>query len=342
MNQTQYSRIHIALSPWDLTDDYNRHAGVTMLSALEHSSQPVTIHLLYDAKLSFGKEKEEAYNKACYQNIADKYNCELEYHHVELPKWIEELPCLKKWTPGAMLRLYLPELLQDLDKIIYFDCDMIIRTSIDVLWNTNINKYLSACKDNSIPYFSRNRRKLYHKLGIDVDSYFCSGVLVMNLKRIRNEHPKFAENLLTYIKNNQNLPYPDQDLLNWFCEGNYDELDQKYNIYSDRNDWRIYSSDCIIHYADNAKPWIRYVGDIDNYYWNYLLRTPWCDEKSEILKYSRDVINLTFTRQNLHKYSCIGISGNKTEIILKEIGFIIQYSKSFIKKILQGIIYTIS
>ena len=68
------STIHIAISPWNLTDDYNRHAGVTLLSLLEHCSQPVTVHLLYDANLSIGKEKEEAYTKSCYQKICQKYN----------------------------------------------------------------------------------------------------------------------------------------------------------------------------------------------------------------------------------------------------------------------------
>ena len=38
MNQNVDSRIHIALSPGDLTDDYNRHAGATLLSILKNSS----------------------------------------------------------------------------------------------------------------------------------------------------------------------------------------------------------------------------------------------------------------------------------------------------------------
>ena len=49
MNQDTEPRIHVAISPWDLTDDYNRHAGVTLLSFLDHCPNcKVTAHILYE------------------------------------------------------------------------------------------------------------------------------------------------------------------------------------------------------------------------------------------------------------------------------------------------------
>ena len=142
------NRIHIALSPYDLTDDYNRHAGATLVSILEHCSEPIVAHLLYDEKLCIGKEKETEYNKACYQKIADTYGCELQYHHVELPEWIDNIVKLGSWSPGIFLRLYLPELLPETDKIFYFDCDTIILTDITKLWGVDLDgKYLAGSLD---------------------------------------------------------------------------------------------------------------------------------------------------------------------------------------------------
>ena len=284
------SQIHIALSPWDLTDDYNRHAGVTLLSALEHCSQPATVHLLYDAKFSIGKEREEAYNKSCYQKIAEKYSCQIQYHHVELPEWINTIPSVKKWTPGTLMRLCLPDILNtNIDKILYFDCDMVVNTNIDVLCSLPIDEYyLAAVKDTSTESFGKHRKKQYQRLNIPFDSYFCAGTIILNLKKIRSEDIHFSEMLFNYLYENQNLPFLDQDMLNWFCQGSYLELDEKYNIYSDRPDAIQYIDDAIIHYIGRYKPWKAYLGDIDNPYWEYLIQTPWCEDKKNLIKYIRN------------------------------------------------------
>ena len=336
------SRVHIALSPWDLTDDYNRHAGVTVLSALNHCSRPTTIHLLYDSNLSKGKEKEEEYNKKCYQEIADRYGCDIQYHHVDLPNWILKLDTVKKWTPGTLMRLYLPELLPDVHKILYLDCDMVVLTSIDKLFDTVIDdKYLAACMDNSIDSFGRKRKIMYKMLGIEHNTYFCAGILLINLDKLRQLKPSFTSVLLSYLKENPTLPYLDQDLLNWFCMDEYKKLDQKYNVYADRKDSIKYSGDCILHYADKAKPWVRYSGDIDDFYWNYLLQTPWCKSKSDVLKYSMNVVNIAQSRQHIAKYVCEGREGNKINIVLEELNFLITYFRALIVKIFQTIMQII-
>ena len=260
-----------------------------MISALKHCSHPVTIHLLYDAKLSIGKEEEEIYTKECYQKIARLHDdCDIQYHHVELPKWIEELPCIKKWTPGAMLRLYLPELLPNQDKIIYLDCDTVILTNIINLWDTNLGKVpLAACYDGWMVEHGRKRMKYYESHGIPLDKYFNSGVLLLNLKEMRNSSRPFLKTVLDYLSSNPNLLYPDQDLLNWFCNGNYVLLDKKYDVFSWWNDAMEYTDDCIIHYSTANKPWKKYNGDIDEYYWDYLRDTPWCENRREFIRYVR-------------------------------------------------------
>lgn len=282
--------IHLALSPWDLSDDYNRHAGVTLLSFLDHCNKNthVVAHLLYDNKLSIGKEQETEYNKSCYQKIAEQYNSRVIFHPVELPEWISEVPAVKNWTPGTLLRLCLPSILPDVDKIIYVDCDMVITADMEALWNVSLgDKYLAAVPDSVISRFGRRRRNYCKKKNISLDRYFCAGTLVLNLKILRDSPEKFEDVVFGYLHENRDLPYLDQDILNWFCQGNYLPLEEKYNIYSNRIDAMKYLEDGIIHYASSWKPWKRYGGNIDNPYWDYLLKTPWCDNKLDVLKYVR-------------------------------------------------------
>lgn len=118
--------------------------------------------------------------------------------------------------------------------------------------------------------------------------------MVLNLEKLRGGEKSFEKNVFDYLCENKNLPFPDQDMLNWFCQGNYLPLEEKYNIYSNRIDAMKYLEDGIIHYASSWKPWKRYGGNIDNSYWDYLLKTPWCDNKLDVLNYVRsapDIMN---------------------------------------------------
>ena len=290
MVSTVSSRIHVALSPWDLTDDYNRHAGVTLLSLLDNSSMLITAHLLYDPNLSVGKEKEEAYNKSCYQKIADKYNCELLFHPIKLPKWVNDIPAVKRFTPGTLLRLYLPDLIKDIDKIIYLDCDTVVMVDVEELWGCNLGgHYLAACLDTGLLTMGKNVRRYWEKKYIQPEKYFNAGVLVLNLNKLRQSQKSFTEIAFNYLHDNYDLRWLDQDVLNWYCQGNYLELHPRFNYYSriTNNDVEILDG-CILHYAvREMKPWRNYHGEIDEYYWNYLLRTPWAEDKDMLIHYIR-------------------------------------------------------
>lgn len=327
---TSITEIHLALSPWDLTDNYNRHAGVTLLSFLEHcpKDSKITAHILYDKRLCIGKENDTEYNKQCYHDIADIYGCELIYHHVELPESLKDYPHItKKWSEGALLRLFLPELIPEIDKIIYLDCDVVVNTDIGKLWEIPIdNYYLAACLDDDrIHNSSRKCRKFYNRVGITLDRYFNSGVIVLNLKRFR-KNPKFKEIIFSFMYENP-VEFPDQDALNWYCQGNYLTLNQKYCVFSWWENALEYTNDCIIHYTVK-KPWIIYNGEIDDYYWKYLTRTPWCDDVITCLRYVREapiVENaIPFLKKNFLEY----ISGNKIDKAIILILFTVQIWRS--------------
>lgn len=90
-----------------------------------------------------------------------------------------------------------------------------------------------------------------------------------------------------YLNENRDLPCLDQDILNWFCQGNYLPLEEKYNIYTGRADALQFIDDGILHYVGKAKPWKRYGGRIDDPYWKYLVQTPWAEDRVQLVRYVR-------------------------------------------------------
>lgn len=302
-------KIHIALSPYDLTDDYNRHAGTTLLSILKNSSKPVIAHLFYDDSLSLGKEENVEYNKSCYKRIANQYNCKLLFHHVDIPEWIHEHKCAKFWSAGALLRLWIPETLTNVNKIIYFDCDMVIRTDIANIWDIQIDKYcIGASKDyGSINIYKNKRNYVPNKV---IDEYFNSGLLIMNLELIRKQQTSFVDLALTYIRKHPDNLFPDQDMLNWYCNGEYLHLERKYNIPSSNKDVMDFQDDCIIHYTCN-KPWLLYSGEVDNFYWECLSETPWGEDKWKFAQYLRSAPDyqksLPFIEKSYYKLETGGV-----------------------------------
>lgn len=300
MSQTTNSSkvVHLVLTPWNLSDDYNRHAGATLLSLLENSSLPVIVHLLYDANESSGNENGELYNRKCYQKIADIYGCEVIFHNVEMPLWLKDVPAVKRWTPGTLMRLYVPDILPDVDKVLYLDCDIIVNLDVKELWDINLDSWILGAvvpEKHLVSRYNHDKkmRKIYQKFNIDINDYFNAGVLLLNLKSIREVTNRFTSELLELLHENPDLPYLNQDLLNIFCKGKYLHLHEKYNIFSTHGSVLEYADNAIIHYAiQEVKPWKRYSEGIDDYYWHYVVKTPWFDDGEKMLKYVRAAVDI--------------------------------------------------
>lgn len=108
-------------------------------------------------------------------------------------------------------RLLLAEILPtDIDKVIYLDCDVIIRHPLDDFWNTVIDGYAVGCvMEQEIDNIEHYNRLMYsHDYG-----YFNAGVLLVNLKYWR-EH-NLTKLFMNYVETYpQRILYNDQDVLN--------------------------------------------------------------------------------------------------------------------------------
>ena len=281
--------IHIALSIGDLTDDYNRHSAVTMLSLMDNCNKErfVVFHLLHDERLIIGNEEKAKENIERYEKLISDYNATIIYHNISADDKFNEIPAISTFTINSVFRLYLPELIQDLNKIIYLDCDVVLNIDISELYDININDYSLAAVKRNIPTMPFGWKKYYSSIGLTVDDLFNSGILVFNMEKIRKEHSLVSE-ALSFLSEHPNTPFPDQDFLIWTFKGECFWLEKHYNYYPLNFEKDNVSTNAIIHYrSSNNKPWKSYSGSIDDFYWEYFVRTPWAENILDVVSYGR-------------------------------------------------------
>lgn len=280
--------VHVALSPWDLSDEYNRHVGTTLVSILDNCPKKVVVHLLYEEKFSLQNPLETEHNLNNYRELGTRYGTEILLHPVELPEWVTDpkRENLQHFTPGTLLRLYLPNLLPDLEKVIYLDCDMVVTADISKLWDIPLgNHSLGACLDAARASNVKYYRDVHEAFGVDWKCYFNAGLLVMNLIKLR-ETRMFPDRVMDLIYQHPNLPYLDQDVLNILFQKDAYFLSQRYNLPVGKRmmDYKLMRhlgisgssyADCILHFNGRVKPWKAYSGPVDELYWKYFAMTPW-------------------------------------------------------------------
>lgn len=255
--------IQVALAIWDLADVYNRYAAVTIVSLLENTSSPVEFHLLYD-ELKNSTCPAWSENRQKYHEIEQKYGTKITFHHVFVPEWCSEMPALRFFTIGTLLRLFIPEVLSEVDRVIYLDCDIVVRGDIQSLWDENLGTSSIGARSH---------------VG---KSDFNAGVLLMDLSAIRQNYD-LTRSSLQFLSDHPKTPCLDQDALNFVFEDAYHQLDRKYNLYSEEH-LSMSDSDIIIHFTW-IKPWKIHTDIPANYeFWKYFMLTPWCDDVSVLVK----------------------------------------------------------
>lgn len=89
-------------------------------------------------------------------------------------------------TYPTYYRLKLPSIMPKCDKILYLDGDIIVRKDLWQMYNSSVEEhYVAGIKD----FGHLDSGKEYaHRMGInDLDQYVNAGVLIMNLKKMRQD-----------------------------------------------------------------------------------------------------------------------------------------------------------
>ncbi len=249
------NKINISLST---DDNYFNYAFVTIASIVKSSSIDNQYNIII-----LEQRIDEIKKQTLIDWISDYPNFNVEFINMDNYEHIvTNYKKLNNLSNAAYYRLFLHEVLKDFEKILYLDCDLIVRKDISELYNTDISNYcLAGVKDDGVLYyFSKMPEFIEYMTNIglsDYNNYFNSGVLLMNLELIRNGN--YSERLLEIaIKNDQF--FNDQNVLNVVFEGNVLYVDDKWNYQASNGEivmQRGYNMDesFIIHFCASDKPW---------------------------------------------------------------------------------------
>lgn len=272
--------IHICYSVSDKRGSYTKFVGISMRSVFENTKEWVTVHLLHDESLS-----ED--NRRNLMKLTRGYGQQLEFHNVgriykermaaleEKNKWMDG-KTKGPLSPAMWYRLLIGEIFSDMERMIYLDADIVVNLDIKELWEEEIGEnglagiYDTVLQDGHASHMAK--KGLY-----DEKKYFNSGVLLLNPK-VFGKEGRLLERGADFLKKNNLIDYPDQDILNYFFGDNCNILPEKYNtlvsweMINKRNvlESRIY------HFANK-----QYAFDISNNYHRLFLNnftdTPWCN-----------------------------------------------------------------
>jgi lipopolysaccharide biosynthesis glycosyltransferase len=188
----------------------------------------------------------------------------------------ERLPALdhRYITQAAYLRLLIPDVVTEADRVIYLDVDLAVMRDLRSLWMAQLNGYaLAAVRDLCFPRLGRSLA--WSRLDIDgaVEDapYFNAGVMVMDLERWRRQG--IASRAIEALRS-WSFRCLEQDALNVVIGGCWKALDPRWNVFpvTDSFPERTYYhlSDSIhtdqefedlergafvLHFVGSRKPW---------------------------------------------------------------------------------------
>ncbi len=200
-------KISIAYAP---DDKYVNQTVVSMKSALEHNEQ-VEFIIMYSKLSAESMQKLGAVGGSLRLIKMD----ESLFSDLTLSKWV---------TVQAWFRIKLPDLCKDLDKVLYLDCDTLVRGNLDELFSMDLtDKYLAGVKD--VWGVSKYVKRLDMKSGV----YVNSGMLLFNCDYCRKEH--FFDKVVDFAKNNAKIiEFCDQDSINKVVDEHKLVVSPKYNL----------------------------------------------------------------------------------------------------------------
>ena len=201
----------------------------------------------------------------------------------------------------ALLKFKLAEILDGLDKVLYIDGDTLLFPGYLSIFDYNIEEYyMGAIKDICTQTWLK--RSEY----IGNESYFNSGVMLLNLKKIREDN--CVDKLIKYKKDDLDNTFMDQDAINKIFGRETLSISPTYNFLApiinnfsinefadfygldEITSGNIYSNPLILHMAGVEKPWNNALSDCIDKWFDFL------DENEK-----REVIDNYFVKGALRK-----------------------------------------
>lgn len=203
------------------------------------------------------------------------------------------------YTEETYYGLLMPWLIEDYEKVIVLDSDIIVKQDIESFFDEDITEYcFGGVRDIIYQGMLNNPHEDWLDYAEDELNmkhpydYVNGGVLLVNCKKMREEYQ--LKNLVNYI-NTHKMRIVDQDILNSYFQRKIKLLDAKYDFCVNLNAWTeqmlwyapaeskpIYKKAeqeaVILHYANRPKPWENIHLNHAEDFWNVARETPFYEE----------------------------------------------------------------
>lgn len=246
--------------------------SVCLTSILEnHKKDSINVYVLQN---DFDNE-----NKILLNNLFKKYNQNLYIIDVD-NHYYDNVPVLR-WSKETYYRLLINELLpNDLKRILYLDCDIIVNKNIKDFYDIDL-------KNNTIAALIENNN-FREKIGLYKEGkYFQAGVLLFDILKYKTKL-NYEKSLEIIEKLGSNMIAVDQDVINIAFDGDMLPINEKYNNckitnFYNNNLYRLFNftsretidNTAIFHYA-SSKPWNNlFSGSCEKIWYKYLAISPY-------------------------------------------------------------------
>lgn len=231
-----------------VNESYSPHLEMALFSLLTNGKK--SFYEIYVLSFDMSKSSRRKLEKICkhFDNASIRF--------VDLDDSnFKGFKILEHFSKDMYSRYLLADLLPDKDRILYLDADILITDDLSDLYNTGIDDYYAAgVRDYGI---SQDMFKDYlMSLDLHDRPYFNSGVLLFNLKKIREDN-KVQSLMDETVRLFDKIKHPDQDVINIVFKEKIKPLGGIWNYQDDdRRTGRISLDDAvIIHYTSGNKPW---------------------------------------------------------------------------------------
>ena len=252
---------------FSVSDNYSQHLAVVLTSFLVNNpASRFVFHVLHR------NITEENQSRIC--ELEHMYpNSEIKFHQIDASVF-EKFPIPKELehvTQEMYYRYILPDVLNDENRTIYSDVDVLCVGDVRALWDVDLKgNILAAVSEGENGEF---KKKL---IGLTGDApYFYSGLLVLDLDKMRSENSSrvLLENTAKYAGR---IAWPDQDVINITfrdrilqLDARWDGINVRYSPF--RNDIAIWHFPGVL-----LKPWCNiWKNTTWPIYLKYLLMSPY-------------------------------------------------------------------
>ena len=250
---------------FSIDDNYSEQLATTIVSILKNDKSNSEFNFFV---LDNGISEE---NKQKILELKSFKSFEISFIPVN-GEMFENLPIIYHITSVSYNRLLLPALI-NVDKLLFLDCDLIVREDLTELYNMSFeNSYACVVKErlSKETYIQKQIKNLGLKY------YFNAGVMLLNLKKIRED---FIEKKCNdFVKTSpEKILLMDQCVLNYAFQDDIKFLGKEwnyqyklgyskdlYNAFSKENEVKI------LHFVGVEKPYCGYAHPFENEYFKYL------------------------------------------------------------------------